>query len=89
MNYIIKRTDTFVKTAQKFFKRHPELIDKFKDIITKMEENPFEVGLKTHKLKGNLKYKYGVSLNYTYRITIAIQEKEVILLDIGPHDAVY
>jgi mRNA interferase YafQ len=91
LRYTVKRTDTFVKTAQKFFKKHPQLIDKFKDVIIKLENNPFEPGLKTHKLKGNLKDKYGISLDYKFRITVTIQvsEKEITLLDIGSHNEVY
>ena len=89
MKFIIKRTDTFVKTAKKFFKRHPQLIDKFKSAVIKLEENPFEASLKTHKLKGNLKDKYGVSLDYKFRITIKIIENEIMLMDVGPHDVVY
>jgi mRNA-degrading endonuclease YafQ of YafQ-DinJ toxin-antitoxin module len=89
--YKITRTSTFVKTVKKFFQKHPHLREKFKDVIFKLQENPFEPGLKTHKLKGKLKEKYGISLDYKYRITAAIQiaEKEVILMDVGPHDAVY
>jgi addiction module RelE/StbE family toxin len=91
LSYIIKRTDTFVKTAQKFLKKHPQLIDRFKKVVEKLEESPFDPDLNTHKLKGNLKDKYGVSLSYKYRITITIQvsEKEVTLWDIGSHDEVY
>jgi addiction module RelE/StbE family toxin len=89
--YTIKRTDTFIKTARKFFNKHPQLVDKFRSVVYTLQENPFEPGLKTHKLKGNLRDKYGVSLTYKYRITITIQirENEITLMDIGPHDAVY
>ena len=91
MKYTIRRIETFVKTAKKFFKKHPQLTDRFKSVVTKLTEDPFEAGLKTHKLKGNLKDKYGVTLNYKFRITITIQisEKEITLMDVGPHDAVY
>jgi len=50
--YQIQRTDTFVKTAKKFFKKHPQLVEKFKNVILILEENPFDQSLKTHKLKG-------------------------------------
>lgn len=91
MSYIIKRTDTFIKTAKKFFKKHPLLIDKFKDVLLKIEEDPFHASLKTHKLKGHLKDQYSISLDYKYRITVTIeiQDEVIILLDIGSHDEVY
>ena len=91
MNYKITRTNAFVKTAKKFFKRHPQLVGRFKDVMLELEKNPFEPSLNTHKLKGTLKGKYGVSLDYKYRIvvTFQIQQKEIILWDIGSHDEAY
>ncbi len=91
MSYVIKRTDTFVKSAKKFFHKHPQLSDKFKEVLLKIEENPFQSTLKIHKLKGRLKDKYGISLDHKYRIIVIVQldEKEVILLDIGTHDEIY
>ena len=91
MRYCIKRTETFIRTAKKFLKKHPQLIKKFKDVILILEKNPFDASLNTHKLKGKHKDKYGVSLDYKYRFTVSIQirDKEVILMDVGPHDVVY
>lgn len=91
MSFILKRTETFNRTAKKFLKKHPILINKFKEILFKIEEDPFHPNLKTHKLKGQLKDFYGISLDYKYRIavTIEIQDKIVVLMDIGSHDEVY
>jgi len=89
--YQINQTDTFNKKSIKFFKKHRDLVPKFKDIIEKLTEDPFENSLKTHKLKGNLSDFYACSLTYQYRIilTIEIRDEEIVLVNIGTHDDVY
>jgi len=89
--YDIITSDKFIKKSKKFLKRHPNLKDKFKNIINQLSLNPFEASLKTHKLKGNLKELYSCSLNYEYRLilSIVIIDNEIYLLDIGTHDEVY
>jgi len=89
--YNIKQTDTFEKKSIKFFKKHRDLVPKFKKVIDKLTDNPFENSLKTHKLKGNLSDFYACSLTYQYRIvlTIEIRDEEIVLVNIGTHDEVY
>jgi len=89
--YQIKQTDTFEKKSIKFFKKHRDLVPKFKKVIEKLTNNPFENSLKTHKLKGNLSDFYACSLTYQYRIilTIEIRDEEIFLVNIGTHDEVY
>ena len=89
--YQIKQTDTFEKKSIKFFKKHRDIVPKFKEVIEKLINDPFDNSLKTHKLKGNLSDFHSCSLTYQYRIimTIEIKDEEIILLNIGTHDAVY
>jgi addiction module RelE/StbE family toxin len=89
--YQINRADSFIKKAKKFFKKHPELKEKFKNIILKLQTDPFEASLKMHKLQGELKDFYACSLSYEYRlvISIIIIDKKIYLMDIGSHDEVY
>jgi len=84
-------TSTFVKTSKKFFKKYPQLESYFKDLLTQLEEDPFQQQLKLHQLKGRHKEKYSVSLTYSYRIVLYLKivNREIILLDIGSHDDVY
>ena len=91
MSYKLKQTDSFKKTAKKFFRKHRNLINKFETVTSQLNINPFHSSLKTHKLKGNLNGKYACSLTYEYRIvlTIEIIDKEIYLIDIGTHDEVY
>jgi mRNA-degrading endonuclease YafQ of YafQ-DinJ toxin-antitoxin module len=87
----IIRNDRFIKTAKKFLKKHPDLKEKFKLAIQKLEKNPFEPSLKLHKLQGNLEEFYAVRLTYEYRIILIliIVNEQIILIDIGTHDDVY
>jgi len=89
--YTINQTDTFDKKSVKFFKKHRDLVPKFKEVIEKLIEDPFDNSLKTHKLKGNLSDYHACSLTYQYRIilTIEIKDEEIILVNIGTHDDVY
>jgi len=67
--------------------RKKELIKMVRDL----EKDPFQPHLKYHHLGGKFKGKQSVSITDDYRITmtIVITEKEIQLLDIGPHDKVY
>ena len=89
--YCIVTPEQFLRQARLFFKRHPDLKTRFSRVISDLQKDPFAPHLKLHPLKGRLEGCYAVSLTYSYRITLtlAILEKEIILLDIGSHDEVY
>ena len=89
--YRLVWTNQFRRRARKFFRQHNDLLERFKERLRKIEENPFDETLETHMLKESLKGKLSISLNYEYRIIIAIArtENRVILHDIGSHDEVY
>ena len=91
MSYKLIYKDSFIKKAVKLFKKNPILKDKFDKTIKQLEKDPFYPSLRLHKLKGNLKEYYSVSINMSYRIVInlIIIDNEIYLLDIGSHDDVY
>ena len=84
-------TAHFIRSAEKFKKRHPDLKTKLAGVLRDLEKDPFQPHLYYHYLGGNLKGIQAVSITDKYRIslTIVISEKEIILLDIGTHDEVY
>lgn len=84
MIYAVSQTETFERTAEKFFKKHKDLLPKFAELTEKLSENPFEKSLKTHKLKGELSSYYACSLTYDYRVivTIVIKDKVITLLGV-------
>ncbi len=85
------KTDFYSKKEYKFFKKHPELINKYGEILENLQIDPFHTALKTHKLKGNLNDFYACRLSYEYRIVciIIVPDDEITLVDIGSHDEVY
>jgi addiction module RelE/StbE family toxin len=87
----LAKTDFYSKKERKFFKSHPELINKYAQILKGLQDNPFNPGLKTHKLKGKLSDFHACSLTYEYRIIciIIVQDEQITLVDIGTHDDVY
>ena len=91
MSWSLARTPTFLATARKFFRRHPELTGEFAGLLEQLREDPFAPRLRTHPLKGRHKGTHSVSLTYSFRVVILVRitRKEVILLDIGSHDEVY
>ena len=84
-------TDSYLKRAKKFIKKHPELIAQYEKTLKLLESNPSHPSLKLHKLHGKLSELYSVSINITYRICIdfIIDDDNIIPIDIGTHDEVY
>ncbi|WP_041963014.1 type II toxin-antitoxin system RelE/ParE family toxin [Sulfurospirillum cavolei] len=91
MPYNITRTDEYFKKSLKFFKKHPEMLSKYEKTLILLSANPHHPSLRLHKLQGNLKEFYSVSLDLKYRIILdfIIVDEVIILLDIGSHDEVY
>lgn len=89
--YVIVTPHQFLRQANKFFKKHPDLCPRFAKVLGELQEDPFQPSLALHALSGKLDGCYAVSLTYSYRITLTlmVSEKEIILLDIGSHDEVY
>ena len=88
---LVDKDGYFIKKAKKFFKKHPDLTDKFKSVILQLEKDYTSPDLKLHKLKGKLKAFHAVRLTYEYRIVLLlkIEDNKIILVDIGTHDEVY
>ena len=84
-------TDSFVRTARRFFKKHPDLKGQFGNVLEKLESDIEHPALRLHALKGKLKGKHAVSLTYAYRIVLilVLEDDEIYLLDVGAHDDVY
>ena len=89
--YTLVWTAHFIRAAEKFKKRHPELKKRLADVLRDLGKDPFQPHLEYHHLGGKLKGKQAISITDSYRITmtIMITEKEIILLDIGTHDEMY
>ncbi|HOF00169.1 MAG TPA: type II toxin-antitoxin system mRNA interferase toxin, RelE/StbE family [Spirochaetota bacterium] len=84
-------SDYFQKKIKKFLTKRPELAQRYKDVLNILLVDHNNSSLRLHKLKGNLKNFWAISLNYKYRIILLIENKEdtIYLLDIGTHDEAY
>ena len=84
-------TDSYIKRAKRFIKKHPGLISQYQKTLKLLELNPNHPSLRLHKLHGKLSELYSVSINISYRISIdfLIEDDKIIPVDIGSHDDVY
>jgi mRNA-degrading endonuclease YafQ of YafQ-DinJ toxin-antitoxin module len=89
--YKVYFTKKYEKTIKKFLKKHPNLKGTYTKTIKILKDNPYHPSLRLHKLQGNLKEYFSISLDLEYRIILdfVIIESEIYLLDIGSHDEVY
>ena len=84
-------TPQYMKHLVRFLKSHPELIKPYAKAILLLEANPFHPSLRLHALAGKLAGLHSVSINLSYRITLEllIQDRQIIPVNVGDHDAVY
>lgn len=84
-------TESYIRRATKFFKKHPELIGQYEKTLHLLEINPLHPSLRLHKLKGSLSDLYSVSINISYRLTLEfyIDQDTIIPIQIGTHQEVY
>ncbi len=89
--YHLLWTETFLRTARKFTRRHPDLESELEAVLKQLEQDPRAPRLRLHALQGKHRGKHAVSLTYSHRIVLILRvtEKEIVLLDIGSHDEVY
>ena len=91
MTFKLIYTNSYVKTASKFAKKHPDLLSQYEKILKILEINPNHPSLRLHPLKGKLKNLSSISINMSYRITLEffITKKKIILVNIGHHEKIY
>ncbi|PYZ99555.1 plasmid stabilization protein [Gammaproteobacteria bacterium 2W06] len=91
MSYQLVFTQSYERRAAKWLKRHPDLKRQYAKTLSLLEADPFHPSLRLHALRGRLDGLYAVSINLSYRITLElfIADEEVVLVNIGSHDAVY
>lgn len=84
-------TQSYIRRAQKFAKRHPDLLGQYEKTLRLLEMNPSHPSLRLHKLGGRLEGLYSVSINMTYRISLEfiIRDDTVVPVDVGTHDEIY
>ena len=93
MKYVLLRSNAFVRNARKVVKKQPRLAQNIQDTLELLCSDPFQIQLRTHKLKGELKDSYACSVDYDLRIIFKFvqyeQTQAILLQSIGTHDEVY
>lgn len=85
----------FRRALKRYIKKQPMLQAKVVTALQSLAENPFDISLKTHKLKGDLTGLWACTVEYDCRIIFRFQEIEgepeaaIMAIDIGSHDDVY
>lgn len=81
----------FKRIYKSWSKKHPDLVETFRNKLELFENDPFYPSLRTHSLSGILKGLWASWINYDYRFVFKFVErkKKVLLVDIGTHDEVY
>ena len=82
--------NNFKKSYKKKISSSEILKNHFWNSIEIFVTNPFDKSLKIHKLSGRLKGLWAFSIDYNYRVIFDfIDNKNVLLIDIGTHEQVY
>jgi|WetSurMetagenome_2_1015567.scaffolds.fasta_scaffold189200_1 toxin HigB-1 len=80
----------FKKAYRKKLRNDNYLKKKFVKSMKLFSADPFNKQLRTHKLTGKLNGLWAFSVDYDVRIIFAfLEEREVLLIDIGSHEEVY
>jgi addiction module RelE/StbE family toxin len=83
------------RAFKRLVKRNPQLKDAIAEVLNQLVQDPFNPGLRTHKLSGNLADVWSCSINYNLRILFEFVddsenvEQAILLLNLGSHDDVY
>ena len=91
MSWQLIFTEQYNRRAAKFLKRLPDVEKQYAKALELLELNPHHPSLRLHSLSGRLDGLQSISINLKYRVTIEmiITEYEIVLINVGDHDAVY
>jgi mRNA-degrading endonuclease YafQ of YafQ-DinJ toxin-antitoxin module len=91
MKWSLVFTHQYERRAQRFMKRHPDLEKQYLKMLQLLESDPFHPSLRLHSLSEKLSGLHSLSINLSYRITLEslINDREIIPINVGNHEAVY
>ena len=84
-------TEPYNRRAAKFLKQHPVLRGAYLTALQLLEANPAHPSLRLHALRGKYEGLHALSVNLSYRITLAlvIQDRQIVPVNVGDQDTVY
>jgi mRNA interferase YafQ len=92
---ILHWSSSYKNAFKKIVKNNPQLKEKILASMELLQQDPFNIRLKTHKLKGVLEGSWACWVNYDLRIIFDLVKKgetgetEILLINIGTHEEVY
>lgn len=78
----------FIKELKKISKKDKKLYQQIVKQLDVFSQNPNHPSLRLHKLKGQLKQVWSLSINRSYRI-LFVDDYEYYFFSLGTHDQVY
>lgn len=93
-NYSLQPTRVFSKNYERILKYSIKTADRIDLVLKRLQNNPFQSGLRTHRIRGHRRYGSVWSSRATgdIRVLWTFDENDdllIILLDVGGHDEVY
>jgi len=84
-------TESYLKIALRFLRRHPDLKRQYAKTMALLEANPHHPSLRLHALRGKHQGLHSVSINLSYRITLEllIDGQVITPVNVGDHEDVY
>jgi mRNA-degrading endonuclease YafQ of YafQ-DinJ toxin-antitoxin module len=91
MAYQLVLTESYLRIALRFLRRHPDLKRQYAKALTLLEANPHHPSLRLHALAGKQQGLHSVSINLSDRITLEllIDDKIITPVNVGDHEDVY
>ena len=90
---MLLRTPAFARMSKRYAKRDRATRDALAEAVARLETDPFDPRLRTHKLQGRLAETWACSAGYDLRVLfefpVVNEERVVVLLAVGTHDEVY
>jgi mRNA-degrading endonuclease YafQ of YafQ-DinJ toxin-antitoxin module len=85
------RTETFLRALRKYLRKHRERETAVRRVLETLSQDPYSPSLRLHALTGEKSGLHAVRVTYGDRVILilAIENREIVLLDIGAHDEVY
>ncbi|HXP63480.1 MAG TPA: hypothetical protein VN829_23455 [Dongiaceae bacterium] len=88
-------TPRSIRAVRRLPRRQPGLLEDQEFTLRRLEHDPFDAALRTHKLRGALKDCWACSVGFDCRLVFSIvknpqtEENEILLHTAGTHDEVY
>ena len=85
----IRISDSLAKELTKIKKKDQKLANQLQKQLEIFSLNPKHPSLRLHKLKGELKNLWSISISESMRLVFLQEDNEAYFMDIGTHDQVY